>query len=102
MEQGFLKKITVIILLALAFNVTFYMDTHNGQFPWDSKKEYNSYRKIYSEFSNSEKVKCRSRKCKKNKIDSYNTSVYMVDKQNFSYRNYKPEYQVLYKREQRI
>ena len=76
MEQGFLKKITVIILLALAFNVTFYMDTHDGQLPWNSKKEYNSnrknvkYKKYKKRYAYSNNYNRRNQKYKN--IESFN------------------------------
>ena len=44
-----MKKIILTALIVSAFGITLYMDTHNGQLPWDDNQntqvKYNNYQK---------------------------------------------------------
>lgn len=56
-----MKNIVITALIVSAFGITLYMDTHNGQLPWDNKKQI-SYSSNYYKLKNKNYRQIQKRK----------------------------------------
>lgn len=85
------KLTSIIILLAIAFNITYYMDTHEGRLPWDtnsSNRNNRNYSKNYKrtnyKATNTPKYASKTTKIK------YSSANQTDPFKKVSNRNYKP------------